>query len=62
MLLELFQKNLVHIVQRRLNRILVNKNILKSLNFAELEGKSIAVLIHILYNLIEDTKQQKKEM
>ena len=58
MLLETFRKLVVRIVQRRLSKILIEKSILKGANFVGLPEKSIAVLIHILNNIIEDTIQK----
>jgi len=62
MLLETFRKSLVRIIQKRLSKVLLEKKILRGLNFAGLEGESTITPIHILHNLIEDAKQQKREM
>jgi hypothetical protein len=62
MLLETFRKSLVRVVQKRLSKVMINRNILKGFNFAGLEGESTTVPIHILHNLMEDAKQEKKEM
>ena len=62
MLLETFHKSLVRIIQKRLSKVLIEKKVLKGLNFAGLEGESTSTPIHILHNLMEDAKQNKKEM
>ena len=62
MLLETFHKSLIRIIQKRLSKVLIEKKVLKGLNFAGLEGESISIPIHILHNLMEDAKQNKKEI
>src|SRR2546430_2559275 len=62
MLLETFFKRLVKIIQKRLSKVLLKKKILRKLNFTSLEGENTFILIHLLYNLIEDAKQNKKEI
>ena len=62
MLLETFHKSLVRIIQKRLSKVLLEKKVLRGLNFTSFEEESISTLIHLLHNLIEDTKQNKKEM
>ena len=62
MLLETFYKSLVRIIQKRLSKVLLEKKVLRGLNFTSLEEENISTLIHLLYNLIENTKQNKKEI
>ncbi len=62
MLLETARKSLVRIIQKRLGKVIKEKQILKGLNFMGLEGENTFTPIHILHNLIEDAKQHNKEM
>ena len=61
-LLEAFQKVVVRVVVRRLDKILVKFNILKGPNYAGLSGCSTSSLIHIINNLIEETREKNKEI
>ena len=62
MLLEIFRKLVVRIVQKRLSRIFAEKQILKKANFAGFLNKSIIVSIYILNNIIEDVIQKEKKL
>ena len=62
MLLETFRKLVVRIVQKRLSKVFVKKQILKEANFAGLPNESTMTPIHILNNIIEDTIQKEKEV
>ena len=62
MLLETFRKLIVRIVQKRLSKVLVKRQILKDTNFAGLSSKSTIVLIHVLNNIIEDAIQKEKDL
>ena len=54
MLLEIFRKLVIRIVQKRLSKVFVKKQILKGANFVGLPNKSTIVPIYILNNVIED--------
>ena len=62
MLLETFRKLVVRIVQKRLSKVFVKKQILKSANFIGLPNKSTIALIHVLNNIIKDAIQKDKEL
>ena len=62
MLLEIFRKLVIRIVQKRLSKVFVEKQILKGTNFAELSNESTIAPIHILNNVIKDTIQKEKEL
>ena len=61
-LLETFRKLVVRIVQKRLNKVFVEKQILKEANFAGLLNENTIVFIHILNNIIEDAIQKEKKL
>ena len=61
-LLETFHKTVVRVLTYRLNKVLVKYNILQGPNYAGLSGDSTAIPIHILNNIIEDAKQNNKEL
>ena len=62
MLLETFRKLVVRIVQKRLSKVLVERQILKGANFAGLPSESTMVSIHVLNNVIEDAIQKEKDL
>ena len=62
MLLETFRKLVVRIVQKRLSKVLVERQILKGANFAGLSSESTMAPIHVLNNVIEDAIQKEKEL
>ena len=62
MLLEAARKCFIKIIQKRLSVILVEKQILKGLNFAGLSGESTQEPIHTINSLIEETKEKNKEL
>ena len=61
-LLEAFRKTVVRIITQRLDYILVKHRVLEGPNFARLSGDSISSPIHIINNLLEDTRQKDKEV
>ena len=62
-LLECPRKLYMKILTNRLSKILsYNKNVLKDNNFAALPGKSTIEPIHILNNIIEDARENNKEL
>jgi hypothetical protein len=61
-LLETPRKALVKIINNRISEIIMNHNILKGYNFAGLPGKSTHEPIHILNMLMEDARENNKEM
>ena len=58
----MFKKLVVRIVQKRLSKVFVEKQILKGTNFAGLPNESTIASIHIQNNVIEDAIQKKKEL
>src|SRR5437868_3505856 len=62
MLLETFRKLVVRIIQKRLCKVISQKNILKGANFAGLPGESTIASIYILNNVIEDAKQRNHNL
>ena len=61
-LLETFRKCLTKIVTKRLSKIMVEKEILKGPNFAELPGCSTAEAIHLVEMIVEEAKENRKEL
>ena len=62
MLLETFRKLIVKIVQKRLSKVFIEKQILKCANFTGLPNESTMAPIHVLNNVIEDVIQKEKEL
>ena len=62
MLLEIFRKLVVRIVQKRLSKVFVKKQILKGANFIRLPNKSTIASIYVLNNMIENIIQKEKEL
>src|SRR5205085_10442695 len=62
MLLETFRKLIIRIVQKRLSKVLVERQILKGTNFARLPSESTIAPIHVLNNIIEDAIQKEKDL
>ena len=62
MLLETFRKLVVRIVQKKLSKVFVEKQILKGTNFTGLPSESTIAPIHVLNNVIEDAIQKEKEL
>ena len=61
-LIETFRKTVVRVLTYRLDKILVDFNVLEGPNFARLSGDSTKSLIHIMNNLLEDARQKNNEM
>ena len=61
-LLKVFSKIVVRVVNKRLSQILIEHNILEGLNYARLLGNSTASPIYIMNNLLEDARQKNKEI
>jgi ribonuclease HI len=61
-LIETFRKTVVRILTHRLDKILVEHNMLEGPNFAGLSGDSTASPVHIMNNIIEDARQKKNEL
>src|SRR5256884_6119500 len=61
-LLECLRKLFVRVINTRLSNICVNNNILKGLNFAGLPGGTTKTPIHILNNLLEDARDNHKQI
>ena len=61
-LIETFCKTVVRVLTHRLDKILVDFNVLEGSNFAGLSGDSTMSLIHIMNNLLEDARQKNNEM
>ena len=62
MLLEIFRKLIVRIVQKRLSKVFVEKQILKGTNFVGLPNESTITPIYVLNNMIENIIQKEKEL
>ena len=52
----------VRILNNRLSKVLKEKSILKEHNYAGLPEDSTSVPIHVLNNIIEEAREQKKEL
>jgi exonuclease III len=61
-LLEAFRKTVVRIITYRLDKVIVEHNILQGPNYAGLSGDSTASPIHILNNILEDARQKNNEL
>ena len=61
-LLEAFRKTVVRIVSKRLDQIFVTYKVLEGPNYTGLSGDSTASSIHIMNNILEDTRQKNKEV
>ena len=61
-LLETFRKCMTKILTKRLAQVLCRKKILKGPNFAGLPGNSTEEPVHIINTIIEDAKENKKEL
>ncbi|CAG8805388.1 33919_t:CDS:2, partial [Gigaspora margarita] len=61
-LLETFRKRITKIYTDRFARIIINKNILRGLNFASLPDNSTESPIHVLNTILEDAHWEKKEL
>ena len=58
----MFRKLVVRIVQKRLSKVFIEKQILKGTNFTRLPSESTIAPIHVLNNIIEDAIQKEKEL
>ena len=61
-LIETFRKMGTKIITKWLSKVFIERNILEGPNFAGLPGNSTESLVHILNMLIENAKEEKKEM
>ena len=61
-LIENFHKTIIRVVTQRLDKIITEYNILEGPNFVGLSGNSIASLVHIMNNILEDTRQKNNEL
>ncbi|CAG8823719.1 43867_t:CDS:2, partial [Gigaspora margarita] len=61
-LIESFRKCLTKILTKYLSKIMVDKRILKGLNFAELHRSFMEEPIQVLNSILEDTKEKEKEL
>src|SRR5260363_285750 len=61
-LLETFRKCVTRVLNRRLGKILKEKDILRGLNFAGLPGNSTEEPVHLLNMLIEEAASKKQEL
>ena len=58
----MFRKLVVRIVQKRLSKVFIEKQILKGINFTGLPNESTIAPIHVLNNVIKDAIQKEKEL
>src|SRR6266542_1889563 len=61
-LLDTFRKVFTKIMTQRLGSLLKEHSVLKGLNFCGLKGEGTSTPLHIINGLLEDTKEQKKEL
>ena len=61
-LIETFYKTVVRVLTQRLDKIMVEHNILEGPNYADLSGNSTASLVHIMNNILEDARQKNNEL
>ena len=61
-LIETFCKTVVRVITQRLDKIIVEYNILEGPNYAGLSGNSVASLVHIMNNILEDARQKNNEL
>jgi hypothetical protein len=61
-LLETMRKCLTRIINKRLSKVIKEREILKGLNYAGLPGCSTEEPIHIVNALVEEAKEEKKEL
>ena len=59
-LIETFHKIVVRVLIQRLDKIIVEHNILEGPNYAGLSGNSTASPVHIMNNILEDARQKKQ--
>ena len=61
-LIETFCKTVVRVVIQRLDKIIVEYNILERPNFAGLSDNSTTSLVYIMNNILEDAKQKNNKL
>ena len=61
-LLDTFRKVFTKIMTQRLGGLLKAHSVLKGLNFCGLKGEGTSTPLHIINGLLEDAKEQKKEL
>src|SRR5207253_2349658 len=61
-LLECLKKLIVRVINTHIADLYLKYNILRESNFGDLSGKNTKTPIHVLHNVIEDAKSQKKEL
>ena len=61
-LIKTFHKTVVRVVIQRLDKTIVEHNILEGPNFAGLSGNSTASPVHIMNNILEDARQKNNEL
>ena len=61
-LLETFRKCTTKILTKRITQVIVEKKMLKGPNFAGLPGNSTEEPVHIMNTIIEDAKENNKEL
>ena len=61
-LIETFRKTVVRLLTQRLDKIMVEHNILEGPNYAGLSGNSTANPVHIINNILEDARQKNNEL
>ena len=61
-LIKTFHKTVVRVLTYRLDKILVDFNILEGSNFAELSDDSTMSPIHIMNNILEDARQKNNKL
>ena len=61
-LIETFRKCTTKILAKRISQIMQKENILRGPNYAGLPGDSTETPVYVLNNLIEDAKENQREM
>ena len=61
-LIETFCKTVIRVITQRLDKIMVEHNILEGPNYTGLSGNSTASPVHIMNNILEDASQKNNKV